>query len=145
MDVIRIIEFVIAFVAGGGLTTIVLLRYTKKSALAQSKKEENTAYQAFLDTIKQQQDLLNTSNETFESIFMHKDEMVNDLTELVKNYRIQLEDNSKRIDALKDEIDLLKKDNQRLNIENTELRRKVKGLEDVVKKEFTNKNEADEL
>jgi chromosome segregation ATPase len=141
MDYIRIIELVIAAVGGGGLTTIVLLKYTKKTALAQSKKEENGAYQAFLDTIKQQQDLLNTSNETFERIFMQKDAMVNDLTELVKNYRIQLEDNSKRIDSLKDEIDLLKKDNQRLNIENTELKRKVKGLEDVVKKEFTNKDE----
>lgn len=141
MDFIRIIELVIAAVGGSGLTTIVLLKYTKKTALAQSKKEENGAYQAFLDTIQQQQNLLNTSNETFEKIFMQKDQMVNDLTELVKNYRIQLEDNSKRIDSLKDEIDLLKKDNQKLNIENTELRRKVKGLEDVVKKEFTSKND----
>lgn len=141
MDIIRIVELLIAAAGSSGLTTIVLLKYTKKTALAQSKKEENGAYQAFLDTIKQQQDLLNTSNETFERIFMQKDAMVNDLAELVKNYRIQLEDNSKRIDSLKDEIDLLKKDNQRLNIENTELKRKVKGLEDVVKKEFTSKND----
>lgn len=140
MDYMRILELLIAFAGGGGLSSVFFIRYKKRSALANSKKEENSAYQAFLDTIKQQQNLLNTSNETFEKIFMQKDQMVNDLTELVKNYRVQLEDNSKRIDSLKDEIELLKKDNQRLNLENTELKRKITGLEDVVKKEFTNKN-----
>lgn len=140
MDFMRILELLVAFAGGGGLSSIFFLRYKKKSALANSKKEENSAYQAFLDTIQQQQNLLNTSNETFEKIFMQKDQMVNDLTELVKNYRVQLEDNSKRIDFLQDEIELLKKDNQRLNLENTELKRKIKGLEEVVNKEFSNKN-----
>lgn len=137
-----IIGYFTAALGGGGITGIVFYKYNKKNVIANSKKIENEAYQGFIDTIKQQQDLLQTSNDTYEKIFKQKDQMVNDMSELTKSYKIQLDDNSKRIEFLIEEQGKMQRKNTELRLENAELARKIKGLETTVKREISDKKQA---
>lgn len=141
-DWMGLISYFTAFLGGGGITGIFFYKYNKRNVIADSKNKENTAYQGFLDTIEKQQRLLQTSNETYEKIFLQKDQMVNDMSELTKSYRIQLDANSRRIDFLVQEQEKMKKENNKTNLDNAELTRKIKGLQVTMKREISEKKNA---
>lgn len=138
----EIIKYFAAALGGGGISGIAFHKYNKKNVIANSKKIENEAYQGFIDTIKQQQDLLQTSNDTYEKIFKKKDQMVNDLVELTKSYKIQLDDNSQRISFLIEEQEKMRKKNSEISLENVEMARKIKGMEAAIKREISDKRQA---
>ena len=141
-DLMQIIGYFVAVISGGGISGIIFYKYNKKNVIADSKNKENTAYQGFIDTIERQQNLLQTSNETYEKIFLQKDKMVNDMSELTKSYRIQLDENSRRIEFLIQEQEKMKKENNKSNLDNAELTRKIKGLQMTMKREISEKKNA---
>ena len=141
-DLMQIIGYFVAVISGGGISGIIFYKYNKKNVIADSKNKENTAYQGFIDTIERQQNLLQTSNETYEKIFLQKDKMVNDMSELTKSYRIQLDENSRRIEFLVQEQEKMKKENNKSNLDNAELTRKIKGLQMTMKREISEKKNA---
>lgn len=141
-DLMQIIGYFVAVISGGGISGIIFYKYNKKNVIADSKNKENTAYQGFIDTIERQQNLLQTSNETYEKIFRQKDKMVNDMSELTKSYRIQLDENSRRIEFLIQEQEKMKKENNKSNLDNAELTRKIKGLQMTMKREISEKKNA---